>query len=87
VKGGKEVLIGIYDTTNQSVAFFDNFDREVVPKDSFDLYYKRVPTWVGILVAVSDLLLFTLLLSITISWRNRPEIKSASLPLLSAQYL
>jgi gamma-aminobutyric acid type B receptor len=84
VKGGEEVLIGIYDTTNQSVAFFDNFDQEVVPKDSFDMYYKLVPTWVGILVAVSDLILFTLLLSITISiilWRNRPEIKSASLPL------
>lgn len=84
VKNGEQVLIGLYDSYNRSVRFFDTFNRDLVPKDTFDVIYKLVPTWVGLLVFSCDILVFVLILFITISivvWRKRPEIKSASFPL------
>ena len=84
VRNGAEELIGLYDAYNGNISFFNDFERDEVPGDTFDLYYQLVPIWVGLIVLVFDLVLFALVLFITLSiiiWRNRPEIKSASFPL------
>ena len=84
VRSGEQVLIGLYDAYNGNISFFNDFERDEVPGDTFDLYYQLVPIWVGLIVLVFDLVLFALVLFITLSiiiWRSRPEIKSASFPL------
>lgn len=82
VRNGEQVLVGFYDSYNQSIDFFPSLHKDLVPGDSFELRYKLVPTWVGILVALSDLVLFLLILFITVYFilcKKLPEIKSSSL--------
>ena len=84
VRNGEQVLVGYYDHFNQSIKFLPSLQKELVPGDSFELHYKLVPIWVGSLVAVVDIMIFSLITFITtyfIWWRNSPEIKSSSLPL------
>ena len=84
VRNGEQVLVGYYDPFNQSIKLLPNLQKELVPGDSFDLHYKLVPIWVGSLVAIADVLIFSLIIFITayyILCKNASEIKSSSLPL------
>ena len=81
VRNGTQVIIGEYNPYTENVTFNNNFNREEIPNDFFEVRHDAIPLWVGALVAVILGFLF-LLLVITcvyiIYWRNEPEIKSTS---------
>ena len=84
VHKGEMVLIGIYNSYNETIEFMSNFSKSTLPDDTFAKLFQEVPEWLGIVVILCDVVLFVLILFNTICiifWRKRPEIKSTSISL------
>ena len=82
INDGEQELVGFYDNNRKMINFLKNFNREAVPGDTFDVKYKLVPSWLGIIVFLCVIIILFWIIFVSIAvvyWRNRPEIKSASI--------